>query len=472
MRCHILRALTISVTLTGCNLGPDYVRPGLDIPASFRADAATPLSSWPSADWWQAFHSAELNALETAAQDHNFDIAVAIAQIRQADAQTRINGAPLLPLLTGNAGASWSQSNIQTGGGNLTGFDSRQFNAGLDASYTLDFWGKTRGSVESAQASAQYSRFDKATVSLTVVSAVATTYFTALAYDDRLAIAKQNLQESLESLNVIRGRLDAGTATALDEAQQEALVAGVRAIIPNFQSQMEQQIIGLGILTGRPPEAISIQPGTLNTVPLPPVSPGLPSELLARRPDVAAAEQQLIAANANIKVARAAFFPNFSLTASGGLQSLALNSILGPGSAVASLAGSVTQTIFDGGTLSGQLELARGTYDQLLASYRKAVVQAFTDVENALTALHYATEQEALERAAVSTAQRAADIARAQIAAGTVDVTTLLNAEQTLFSDEDTLAQVRLSRIEALVNLYQALGGGWTAPADVTASAS
>ncbi len=440
----------------------------MEIPRDFRSQSAAPKPAWPDSAWWHEFGSVDLDALEAAAQAQNFDIAVAIAQVRQADAQIRINSAPLLPALQGTAGATWTQSNLQSGLPRPVTYDTHQYSAGLDASYTLDFWGKTRSTVESATASAQYSRFDQATVALTVVSSVATTYFSALAFEDRLNIAQQNLRESIASLDVIRGRLDAGTATALDEAQQEALVAGVRATIPSLQSQMQQQIIGLGILTGRPPEAITIKPGTLNDIPLPLVGPGLPSELLARRPDVAAAEQQLIAANANIKVARAAFFPDFSLTASGGLQSLALKSLVGPGSTVASLAGAVTQTIFDNGILSGQLELARGTYDQLLASYRKAAFQAFTDVENALNALHYAAEQEALERAAVATAQRAADIARAQLAAGTVDVTTLLTAEQTLFSDQDTLAQVRLSRIEALVNLYQALGGGWMSPANAT----
>jgi NodT family efflux transporter outer membrane factor (OMF) lipoprotein len=191
--------------------------------------------------------------------------------------------------------------------------------------------------------------------------------------------------------------------------------------------------------------------------------PGLPSELLARRPDIAEAEAQLVAQNANIRAARAAFFPSLSLTANGGWQSLALSSLFGAGATAASLAGSVTQTIFDNGNLSGQLEQARGRYDELLADYRKAIVQAFTDVENATVALRYATEQERLQRDAVAAATQAATIARAQVAAGTVDLTTVLTAEQTQYADEDTLAQVRLARFQALVNLYKALGGGWTA---------
>jgi NodT family efflux transporter outer membrane factor (OMF) lipoprotein len=260
---------------------------------------------------------------------------------------------------------------------------------------------------------------------------------------------------------VIRGRLDAGTASALDVAQQEALADGERALIPGFISQLEQEVIALGILVGEPPERINVTPGTLTALDLPPVASGLPSELLARRPDVAGAEAQLIAQNFNIKVARAAFFPSITLTGSAGFEGEALNHLIGPGGAVVSLAAGLTLPLFDGGTLRGQLEQAKGRYDELLADYRKAVVQAFTDVDTALTAWRYASEQERLQRIAVEAATRAATIATAQLGAGTVDITTVLTAETTQFNDEDTLVQVRLARVQALLNLYKALGGGW-----------
>ncbi|MBV9734786.1 MAG: efflux transporter outer membrane subunit [Acidisphaera sp.] len=458
--------------LAGCNLGPHYARPRLEIPAAFRATPATAAAAWPAPDWWRAFGSAELDALMQAAEVQNFDIAAAIARVRQADAQVRIAGAPLLPAVSATGSDTWSKASTQRGGSGFSSFggrgsdQSREYSLALNVSYELDFWGKNRAALQAARATALFSRFDQQTVALTVLAGVATSYFTALALQDRLAVAERNLADANDSLNVIRGRLSVGTATALDLAQQEALVAGVRASIPALRSQLEQEVIGLGILVGRPPEAIQIAAGTLNAMPLPVVVPGLPSALLARRPDVAAAEAQLIAANANIRSARAAFFPSIQLTGSGGWQSLALTTLFGPGATAASLAGSFTQTLFDNGLLAGQLGNAKGRYDELLADYRKAVVQAFTDVENALTALRYATEQEALERDAVATAQRAADIARAQLAAGTVDVTTVLTAEQTLFTDEDTLAQVRLARFDALVNLYKALGGGWQQPTE------
>jgi outer membrane protein TolC len=186
--------------------------------------------------------------------------------------------------------------------------------------------------------------------------------------------------------------------------------------------------------------------------------------VLQRRPDVAEAEAQLVAANFNIKAARAAFFPSIQLTGSAGFQNGALTTLFGPGGFLASLAAGLVQPIFDGGLLRGQLELSKGHYEELLADYRKSIVQAFTDVEDALTAWRFTTEQEALQRLAVASAQRASDIARAQMAAGTVDITTVLQAETTLFSDQDNLAQIRLARFQALLGLYKALGGGWIMP--------
>jgi len=301
-------------------------------------------------------------------------------------------------------------------------------------------------------------------MALAVVTDVAQTWFTALALADRLAVAQQNLAASEQTLAVIRGRLDAGTATALDLAQQQALVDGQRANIPAFRNQLETELNGLGILVGVPPERITVRPGTLTALSLPFVWPGLPSQLLARRPDVASAEAQLVAANFEIKAARAAFFPTIQLTGQRGFANAALGSLFTPGGIVASLAANALQPVFDGGLLRGQLEQSKGRYEELLADYRKAVVQAFTDVEAALIAWRYTTEQEAAEQQAVNTARRAADIARAQLAAGTVDVTTVLNTELTLYNDEDALTQIRLSRFLALLSLYKSLGGGWVQP--------
>lgn len=441
------------------------------MPAAYRATSETAAAAWPSADWWRGFASPELDGLIEAARTRNFDIAAAIARVRQADAQVRIAGASLLPNIDGSGSSTWQHEGIGAGT-TLTGprsrsnasFDFHTYSGGLSASYQIDFWGRNRAAQHSAVSLAMFSRFDQQTVALTVVSNVANTWFTALSLADRLAVARQNLRDAEHTLAVIKGRFDAGTASQLDIAQQDTLVAAQRAIIPNFASQLEQEVIALGILTGQPPERITVQPGTLTSLELPAVSPGLPSALLARRPDVASAEAQLIAQNFSITVARAAFFPTIQLTGSAGYQAAALNRLITPGGALASLTEGLTLPIFDGGTLRGQLDLAKGRYDELLANYRKAVVQAFTDVDTALTAWRYASQQEKLQRAAVEIARRAETIARAQMDAGTVDITTVLTIETTLFSDEDTLVQVRLARVQALLNLYKALGGGWAEP--------
>jgi NodT family efflux transporter outer membrane factor (OMF) lipoprotein len=279
---------------------------------------------------------------------------------------------------------------------------------------------------------------------------------------DELAVAKSNLDLAQQTLDVYQGRLDAGTATALDVAQQQATVAEQEAAIPADQSALEQELVALGILVGETPEELKVTPGTLTSLAVPAVGAGLPSELLARRPDVADAEAQLRAANQNIGVARAAFFPSFNLTGSSGFQSQALNKLLVPGALSLSLGSSFSQVIFDNGELTGQLESAHGQYDQYAAAYHKAVLQALTDVEDALIGLRYTTEQERLQQIAYDISARANDIAHEQMEAGTVDITTVLDTENTLRSNQLTLVQVRLSRFNALITLFKALGGGWS----------
>lgn len=478
-------ALAAGGLLAGCSLGPSYERPVLDLPAAFRATDATAAASWPDPQWWRGFRSAELDRLILRARAYNQDLAAAAARVVQADAQARIAGAPLLPTLSATADFSYQRTGISgnrsarsgavtvidpatgtaitTGGGNRY-FDIRSYAAGLQVAYDTDFWGRNRGLAEAARIGALATRFDQETVALDVVAAVANAYFQALAAQDRLRVAERNLADAGRVLAAFRGRLEAGTSSALDVSQQEALVAAQRANIPGLRNAFEQQAIALGILTGTPPENLTVRGGTLDELPLPAVSPGLPSELLARRPDVAAAETSLVAQNANIRAARAAFFPQIQLTTAGGLQSAALSAITGPGTLVASLAAGLTQAIFDNGLRRGQLEFERARYDELLAAYRQSVLQAFTDTEQALAALRFATEQETAVRRTVATAQRSADIARAQLQAGTIDIVTALNTQTTLFTQLDLLTQVRLARFQALLNLYKALGGGWTAP--------
>jgi NodT family efflux transporter outer membrane factor (OMF) lipoprotein len=476
VRCRIRPLLTVlrpylwPLALAACDLGPAYQRPDAEVPAAYRATQDSAATAWPEAAWWRGFASPALDALIEEARARNFDLAAAAARVRQADAASRIATAALFPSLSAGATAQWQHTGLNTASRSRTGrpttgsIDTRSYGFGLDASYIVDFWGRNRAVSTAAQADAVTSRFDQQTVALSVVSSVASTWFTALALADRLAVAEATLAGFERTLAAIRGRFDAGTASALDVAQQETVVAIARADIPSFRNQVEQQLLGLGILVGRPPEAVTVRPGSLTTVALPPVIAGLPSELLLRRPDIAAAEAALVAANYDITAARAAFFPTIQLTGSAGYQAGALNALLLPGSALASLAAGLTAPLFDGGALRGRLEFARARYQELEAQYRKAIVQAFTDVDSALTAWRFTAEQLALQTRAVETARRSAAIARAQLQAGTVDITTVTQVEAALFNAEDALTQVRLLRALALLNLYKALGGGWTRP--------
>ncbi len=411
----------------------------------------------PTADWWRSFGSDQLDDYITRAQSSNDDLAAAIARVLEADAQARIAGAALLPTLALGASASRERTQLVTGGPAITYSD---YSPQLSASYELDFWGKNRAARDAALLAAQASRYDRETVALTVVSSVATTYFQVLEQQDRLAVARDDLENAQQILSGLDLEQSVGVATALDVAQQATTVASINASIPPLARQLQQDIDALAILTGQIPESIDIG-GSLAQLTPPPIVEGLPSQLLARRPDVAQAEALLRSANANIGVARAAYFPSIDLTASGGYASTALSTLLLPQSRVFALTAGLSQSIFDAGTRRGQLEYSRARYTELLAGYRKAVISALANVEDALVAVQQSVEQERRQQEAVDTARRAFEYAQAQLQAGTTNVLTVLNTEIALFTARDTLVQVRYAHLQAVVDVYVALGGGW-----------
>ena len=462
-------ASLLFVLLSACAVGPKFTLPPTAVPARFAAVPENAPPTWPSRDWWRQFGSHDLDQLITEAEAHNFSIRIAVAQLQAANAEAEIAGAPLLPSLGANVNAT--DQHVGNGvsvsavpGGNSQYINTHQFAASLQVSYELDFWGKNRDALRAAVANAAASRFNRDTVALTAVSAVATTWFQILADRDGLSIAQRNLAAAEGLLAQLRAELRAGVVDAGTVAQQAALVAGERATIPSLQSQLRQQEIALGILVGKPPEMLNLLPASLDTLHVPQLMPGLPSALLNRRPDVAQAQATLIAANANIRSAIAAYFPSISLTGSGGWQSTQLNLLFMPGSELLSATAGLVQPLFEGGALSGQLAVSRATYRQDVAVYEQTVVKAFSDVETALTALHFATQQEREEGIAVRRAAIALDAVEAQLNAGTVAIGSVLTAQQTLLGDQNALEQARLARFLAAVNLYEALGGGWHAP--------
>jgi len=473
-----LVALAMSPALSGCFLGTERPELDLDMSATYRAapkgnaDAAV-----PALDWWRGFRSRELSTLMDAAQIRNLDIAVAVAQIVQADAQVGVSGAPLLPTVTGNASAEREHFGSQSGstGLNGVGFGGSggstfsQFNAGLTASYMIDFWGKNRATLYAAEENATGARYSREVVTLTTMVTVANTYFQILAAQDQLRVTRRNLAAAERIFGLIKNQFNGGTASQLDVSQQEALVATQRAAIPPLEVTVGQNIAALAVLVARAPANFTVHGGSTSQIAVPRVTPGLPSELLYQRPDIRQAEALLASSNFSVEAARAAFFPQIQLTGTTGFQSAALASLFTPGAWFYTLTASLTQPIFDGFLLESQLKQAKGVQLQDLQAYRKAVLSAFADVEKALIALQKFTLQEKLQNDVVAASRKAFDVSETQLRGGTVNLITVLQTQQTLFTAENNLVQVRLSKLLAASSLFQALGGGWT-PAGTLAS--
>ncbi|MDP2409916.1 MAG: efflux transporter outer membrane subunit [Pseudolabrys sp.] len=457
----MLQGLCITLPLGGCMLTGDLPEPGIAIPALYDQGPRSPAvahAALPSLDWWRGFRSRELTQIVENAREANLDIAAAVARVVQADAQSRIAGAPLLPSIDLGGSAVRSRSSRSAGS---TGAVNDSFAASLSASYEIDFWGKNRAALRAAEQTAVATRFDSEVVSLSVVAAAANAYFQMLAAQDRLQVARNNLQSANRVLNLIQQRVTAGTASDLDTAQQESLANSQRASIPPLEQIVTQNRNALAVLMGRSPEGLRIRGGSLRAISIPRVTPGLPSELLAQRPDIRVAEANLAAANANVQVARAQMLPSIRLTGDGGYQSAVFRTLLRPESAFYSLAGGLTQPIFDGFALQGNLDQQMARQDELLQNYRQAVISAFADVENALNAIRQSALRERIQREVVSSSQRAFDISEERLRSGTVDLVTVLQTQQTLYQAQDGLAQARLAHVQAIVSLYQALGGGW-----------
>jgi len=453
--------------LAGC-LTTDKLDVAVEIPGSYKAAPGTPSNRPPKLDWWRDFRSKELTDLMEEAQAANFDIAAAIARIIQADAASKIAGAPLFPSVDFNANATRTRSSQATGSSSSTGGGGSEratYQAALNASYEIDFWGKNRANSEAAQENALASRFDRDTVVISTEVSVATAYFLVLSSQDRIRIARQNVEAADRVLTLIRQRFEAGTASALEVAQQETLVAQQRATIPPLEQLLRQNVATLALLVGRAPAFVKVRGGSVYRLGIPSVTAGLPSELLLQRPDIRFAEAQLASADASVTAARAAFFPSITLTGQYGILSTALKNLFTPQAIFYQVAANLAQPIFDGFRLEGQLEQAQGRQLELLSAYRKSIVSGFTDVERALIAVAENAELERLQRQVVTASQQAFNIAEQRLREGTVDLTTVLITQQALFNAQDNQVVARLARLQAVLSLYQALGGGWMPPA-------
>jgi len=457
-------ALLTCLCLSAC-IGTPYQKPPTPAPQVWSNSTAVS-QAWPDKNWWKQFNSPELSALITEARTNNFDIKAAMARIQQANAQLQIAGASLFPAVDLNASAQRSQTGKNSRTNNSTDtktFVGNSFSVAPVASYELDLWGKNRSTVAADQALANASKFDKAAIDLTTTASVANTYFDLLATQERVMIAQNNLAAAQRLLQSYQHRQTEGVASDLDVAQEENLVAMQGAAIPPLVLRAQQDKNALAVLVGRLPEALNIPSPQVDmaNMAVPNVVPGLPSELLTRRPDVAEAEANLIAAHENINAARAALFPDIMLTVEGGYASTVLSSLFKPGGEFFTLGGDLTQPIFHAGALTGAIQLEKGLYDEQLQNYGKAVISAFADTENSLATNTQNAEQLKDDTNVVVTAQHAYDLSLQQFQAGIVDITTVLNTQRSLFSAQDTLAQTQLARLQAVISLYTSLGGGW-----------
>jgi NodT family efflux transporter outer membrane factor (OMF) lipoprotein len=450
----------LALAASGCATAPPAALKPQDLPVTFTGPIAKGAPVWPKPDWWKGFGDPQLDKLIEEAHTNNLDLAAAAARVLQARAQTRIADSALFPSLGVSADAS------RTGAKHGKGLNN--FGLSLDASYEASFW-DTLPAVTGAEESLKQATFNQEVVALTVTTSVANTYLDVLAQRERVSIANQNIDAAKRILSITEAKVTNGVSSRLDLAQQQAVVSGELAAVPALEETEREAGFALAILLGRPPEGFTVTGDTLDGITTPVVAPGLPSELLRRRPDVAAAEAQLAAAHANVDAARAAFFPVVNLTASGGYASPDLGSLINPSSLAYSLGASALETIFNGGQRVGQLQLTKAQQLELIANYRKTVLTAFQDVETSLNQVASFADQERYTTDEVKAAAEAFRISEIQYREGVADLLNVLQAQQTLFSAEDRLVQIKLARIQADIGLYKALGGSWAEnPDDAT----
>lgn len=420
------------------------------------ASAAQPpaVQTAPDADWWKRFGSDELTALVREGQDNNYEIAAAVSRVRQAEVQARIAGAPLLPSV--DFSTSLARDVPFSSGAGSTSASSM-----LQVGYEVDFWGKNRAGLAAAEASYRANVYDRATVALTVTSSIVSTYLQVLSLRDRLDIVRNNVANAERVLTLVQAQSRAGAASPLDLARQRSAVAGQRAGLPDLQQQERAAEITLAILLGRPPQSFSVAQAGLAGIVMPDIAPGLPSELLARRPDIQRAEARLAEANANVAVARAALFPSIRLTGSTGAQSNALLNLFNGPNLLASLGVALTAPIFDNGLLANQRELAIAQKQELVQVYRSSVINALSEVEKTLGQIDSLAQRYQLKRTEVDQARVAFELSEIRYRIGAEDLMTVLDTQRSLSDADTALGQIKLERLQAVVSLYKALGGGW-----------
>lgn len=453
---HAASVAVLALWLGGCAVTEPAQRPALALPAHW-SEQVLPDAAVPSELWWQGFNSRQLMALVAEAVQASPDLATAAEKVIQAEWQVRQGGAALVPAVSLDGSTGWRRTEPADG----VAVDSESTEVALRVSYEVDLWGRLRAEARSAEALLTATQHDYASVRLSLVAAVASAYFQALALQERLVIARQNLAIAERVLAIVEVRYRNGAASGLDLARQQTAVLTQRNALLPLEVQARQTASALAILLGRVPQGFVLDEEPLAQLTVPAVAPGLPAELLLRRPDLARSEAQLVAADANVAAARAALLPSIALSASAGVASTALLSLANPTSSLG-VSAAITQSLFDGGRQRSQVALSESRRRELVEGYRKAILVALKEVEDALGNAEHHTLQEQAQQQIVAYAGRVLQLAELRYREGADELLSVLDAQRTLFQAQDQLAQLRLARLTAALDLYKVLGGGWT----------
>ena len=456
-----------ALSLVACQMiGPDYFRPKQALPVSYQEAQATDAAATISNQWWTLYNDEVLNDLIAKASKNNTDLKIAVARIEEADGYMREVGAALFPQV--NLDSSANRFKVTELGATplFNGMSPTRsnYNVKLSTTFELDFWGKLRRAQESAKAQALASRFAKDTVDLSLKSLVTGDYLLLRSLEAQIELSKASMKSREDSLALTKRRLEGGVSSALDVHQSEVAYNNLKAQLADFTRQRAIIAHQLAVLTGD--LDLKIAAGDIQSLPIPPVPPvGLPSTLLEARPDVRQAEQNLIAANAKIGVAKAALFPTISLTAGLGGESKDLGDVLKSAARIWNGGLSLNLPVFDSGRLSSKVDQASAKKKQLLASYERAVQNAFTEVNDALVNVRQNTEREAALNASQSSASKALEIANNRYKSGYTGYLEVLDAQRVFNDASLAYVQSRQARLTSTVELFKALGGGWVAVA-------
>ncbi len=456
---YSLYALLV-LSMSGCwSVGPDFVRPDIATPEKWTVEYAA-VNDLANTRWWQQFNDPVLDALIAEAVRGNLDIHIATARVDQYLGVLETTRSQYFPRIDGGVSGERSHSNGQT---------MEQAQAAFTASWEIDLWGRVRRSTEAAQAQIASSEADRRGMIMTIVSSVASNYMVLRGLDQQLLIARETERSYFESLELFQKRFKYGVISQIELSQVESQYQSARQAVPQYEMMIRQQENLLSLLLGRAPGPIP-RGKDLEHLISPGIPAGLPSELLERRPDIVAAEQNLVAANAAIGVATAAYFPRLSLTGLLGTASSDLGNFLSSSSGLWSAAGAATAPVLNFGAISGQVKQAEALQQQSLLAYQQAVLTSFKEVEDILIQIVKGNEELAAQQRQVEALSEYARLARLQFEAGTTSYLTVLDAERTLFANKLAQAQLQYSLLVAATTAYKVMGGGWIIEADALRS--